>query len=110
MELKIYANQKKIKKVLKCSVYDIMLGTLEDILAIVDSVASIPNLSDDEAMIELVNLLNSNLPKIKELLKDIFIDVTDEDLRHIKVKELVPLIIELVDYTKNSLGGNAPKN
>ena len=46
--------------------------------------------------------------KLNTLLKEIFPDLTDEELRRVKLKELVPFFLSLFAYVKSSFGD--PKN
>ena len=97
MKINIYKNQKEIEKTFEVKTYDIMYGTVQDILSIIDEAG---DLSDEDA---LYNILAKNMGKIDELLLDIFGDegLVREDLRNIKVKELVPIFVELfVDVQK----------
>lgn len=97
MKINIYKNQKEIEKTFEVKTYDIMYGTVQDILSIIDEAG---DLSDEDA---LYNILAKNMGKIDELLLDIFGDegLVKEDLRKIKVKELVPIFVELfVDVQK----------
>ena len=97
MKINIYKNQKEIEKTFEVKTYDIMYGTVQDILSIIDEAG---DLSDEDA---LYNILAKNMSKIDELLLDIFGDegLVKEDLRKIKVKELVPIFVELfVDVQK----------
>ena len=97
MKINIYKNQKEIEKTFEVKTYDIMYGTVQDILSIIDEAG---DLSDEDA---LYNILAKNMGKIDELLLDIFGDegLVRGDLRKIKVKELVPIFVELfVDVQK----------
>ncbi|MFQ9923789.1 MAG: hypothetical protein ACLRVU_09755 [Beduini sp.] len=104
MKLNIYKNQKEIERTIEVDQYDIMFGTIEDILSIMDQ---IDLLEDDDGIYALIK---DNLPKIKGLLKDIFIGVTDDELKRIKIKELVPLFQELMTTVNTSIGGDTEKN
>lgn len=103
MKLNVYKNQKEIEKTYSIDAYDLMYGTVEDILAIFDDV---DDLSDN---MKLFSVIQKNRTKLNDLLLDIFPDMTDDDLRKIKLKELVPLFIELFNYVKDSFG-NPEKN
>ena len=98
MKLNIYKNQKEIEKTYEVDNYDLMYGTVEDALAIFDE---IEDLSDNTQIFKAVQ---KNRTKLNDLLKDIFPDLTDEELRRIKLKELVPVFIGLFTYVTNSLG------
>ena len=103
MKLNVYKNQKEIEKTYEIDTYDLMYGTVEDILAIFDDV---DDLSDN---MKLFSVIQKNRTKLNDLLLDIFPDMTEDDLRKIKLKELVPLFIELFNYVKDSFG-NPEKN
>lgn len=103
MKLNVYKNQKEIEKTYSIDTYDLMYGTVEDILAIFDEV---DDLSDN---MKLFSVIQKNRTKLNDLLLDIFPDMTEADLRKIKLKELVPLFIELFNYVKDSFG-NPEKN
>ena len=100
MKLNIYKNQRDIEKTVYAEKYDLMYGTVEDILAIFDSVSDV---SDN---MQLFDAVVKNREKLNELLKDVFPDLTNEDLKKIKVAELVPFFMELFDYVKSSFRSN----
>ncbi len=103
MKLNVYKNQREIEKTYEIDTYDLMYGTVEDVLAIFDE---IDDLSDN---MKLFAVIQRNRTKLNDLILDIFPDMTEDDLRKIKLKELVPLFIELFNYIKDSFG-NPEKN
>lgn len=103
MKLNVYKNQKDIEKTYEVDTYDLMYGTVEDILGMFDE---IDDLSDN---MKLFSVIQKNRTKLDGLILDIFPEMTKEDLRKIKLKELVPLFIELFAYIKDSFG-NPEKN
>lgn len=98
MIINTYKNQKEIEKTFEVKSYDLMYGTVQDMLGIIDEAG---DLTDEEA---LFNILVANREKIDELLLDIFgmEGMKKEDLRKIKVKELVPLFVELFQYVQKA--------
>lgn len=98
MKLNVYKNQKEIAKTIEVDNYDIMYGTVEDIFDILDG---IENMNDGN---EIVKVINANRGKLNDLLLDIFgaEGLTKEDLRMVKVKELVPVFIDLFKYVQAS--------
>ena len=98
MKLNIYENQKKVKKTYEVDEYDIMYGTVQDILAVLDDV---DDLNDS---VQLLTVVNKNRAKLEDLLMDIFSDagLTKEELRKVKVKELIPLFLDLFRYVRDS--------
>ena len=101
MILNVWKNQETIEKTVKADAYDIMLGTVDDILALLDDVLKLDEEGDFNGL--LLNLIRNNLPRVKHLLKEIFPSLNDDDLKKIKMKELVPLFVELVMYCKESM-------
>jgi hypothetical protein len=104
MKLNIYKNQKQIEKTYEVDEYDIMYGTVEDVFEILDGMESLK--TDGE----ILSLVQRNRKKLNDLLLDIFCDegLTEEELRRIKLKELVPLFLDLFKYVRSSFG--AEKN
>lgn len=98
MKLNIYKNQKEIAKTYEVDTYDLMYGTVEDICDILDSADA---LKDTKSLGELIK---ENRSKLEELLLDIFggEGLTRDELRKIKVAELLPLFVELFTYVRGS--------
>ena len=96
MKLNIYKNQREIEKTYEIDNYDLMYGTVEDILAIFDE---IDDLHDN---MQIFHVIQKNRMKLNDLLKDVFPDLTDEELRRIKVKELVPVFMGLFSYIQSA--------
>lgn len=98
MKLNIYKNQKEIEKTYEIDAYDIMYGTVEDVFDILEGVE---NTNDTR---EILTVINKNRDKLNDLLIDIFggEGLTKEELRNVKVKEIVPVFIDLFRYVKES--------
>lgn len=97
LKLNIYKNQKEIEKTYVASGYDLMLGTCEDVMSIID----IDRLDDNKAVALMVA---KGYEQLKPLLKDIFEGLTDEELRGIKVKELIPLMMDVGKNIVETMG------
>lgn len=98
LKLNIYGKGNKVEKTYKTETYDILYGTLEDVLEIVDVDKIDDALSIGKMVIKL-------LPQIKPLLKDVFEGLTDDELRCVKVKELVPLMMNIFKFAFDELKG-----
>lgn len=98
MKLTIYKNQTEIKKVVETKGYDLMFGTVEDILSVLDEVG---DLADNAALFDAIR---KNRGKLNALLMDVFPELTEEDMRGIKIKDLVPFFIDLFSYVRTSFG------
>ena len=98
MKLNIYANQHDIEKTYEIEAYDLMYGTVEDIFEVLDGME---NMNTD---VEMLKVIQKNRSKLNNLLKDVFPELTDDELRKIKIKELVPFFVELFGYVVQSFG------
>ena len=98
MKLNIYKNQRDIEKTYEIDNYDIMYGTVEDVLSMFDDI------DDFTDNMQIFKVIQKNRQKLNDLLKDIFPDLTDDELRRIKLKELVPVFMGLFAYVQTSFG------
>lgn len=98
MKLNVYKNQKEIEKTYEVEAYDIMYGTVEDVFDVLDGI------EDMKTDGEILKLIQANRKKLNGLLLDIFDGLTEEELRRIKIKELVPLFLDLFKYVRDSFG------
>ena len=99
MKLNVYKNQKEIEKTYEVDNYDIMYGTVQDILAVLDD--GLDKLDDGD---QAIKLITENKSKLEDLLLDIFggEGLTPEELRRTKLKELIPVFTELFVYVQKS--------
>lgn len=97
--LNIYGkgNKKEPVKVLRAEGYDLMLGTIEDFMEIID----LDKLDDN---LELAKMVVKGYDQLKPLLKDIFEDMTDADFRGVKISDLVLTIVDVGKAIGESLG------
>lgn len=97
MQLNVYKNR-EIEKTYEAENYDLMFGTVEDIMTIFD-IDALKTGSD----VELINLVTKALPTclniINPLLKDIFEGLTDEELKRVKLKEVAIVLVDVIKYT-----------
>lgn len=91
-------SQNEVAKTVTAQPYDIMFGTVEDILGLLDAV----NSDDDSAIIGAVV---DNWEKLTVLMLDVFPDLEPTDVRNIKVRDVVPVMVELFKYVIASFGG-----
>lgn len=102
--LNIYDEQTKmIAKQYTAQTADIMFGTIEDLIEVID----IDKLNDN---MEWAKVIVMAMKKLKPLLKEVFVGLTDEELKNTKVKELVPLFINIIKFMMSeikSVGGGS---
>lgn len=85
--------KREIVKTYKTDEYDLMYGTVEDILTIFD----VENMNDTN---EILKMVMKTMNQLKPLLKDVFYGLTDEELKYIKVKELIPVVVGILQIAK----------
>lgn len=100
MKLNVYKNQNEVEKTFDTDGYDLMYDTVEDILGILDGLDE----STDNA--GFLDVVKQNRRKLDDLILDVFPKMKKEDLRKIKLKELVPFFVDLFSYVKKSFGIN----
>lgn len=90
-------NKNEIEKTYTAESYDLMLGTVEDIMQIID----VDKMDDN---VEVAKMVIKSYSKLKPFIKDVFPGLTDDELTRVKVKELVPTFIEICKSIIDSLG------
>ena len=88
LKLNIYKNQDEIERTAMAESYDLMFGTAEDVLNIFDP-------DKMTSQIDIAVTVFKCFRELKPLLQDIFPDITDDELKRIKIKELVPLFYDI---------------
>ena len=96
IKLNIYKENNEVEKTYTAEGYDLKLGTLEDVLDIID----IEKLNDKA---EVTKMALKGMKKIKPLLLDIFPEATSEELNRVKVKELITVVIDVCAATGEAL-------
>ena len=89
---------KLVAKQYRAETVDIMFGTIEDIIDIVD----VDKLNDN---MELAKVLMVAMKKLKPLLKEVFTGLTDEELKCTSIKELIPLFKDILNFMMNEING-----
>ena len=107
MKLNIY-DKKKIVKTYEVDSYDLMWGTVEDVAEAI-KLEDMKTGSQDEIIKMTLNLVVTAKDTVNDLMKDIFDGLTDEELRCIKVSEMVNVLVDVVKFTVKELG-KMPKN
>lgn len=102
LKLNIY-DKKKIIKTYTAETYDLMFGTVEDLINAVD-LNKLENGTDFELIKVVGNLVLKGMDIIKPLLKDIFEGLTDEELKNTKVSEIATTLIDVIKFSINEMG------
>lgn len=95
MTLKINIYDKKGKEVARVAegqTVDIMLGTIENLMEILDIDKITNNL-------DLLQKVYGAYGEIKSVLSDVFGDITEDEWKRVKLKELVPTLKQIAMFT-----------
>jgi len=101
--LNIYKNQHETEKTYTANTYDVMMGTVEDLLNALDLDALMGHKGATTAAAAASNLVSHGMEMVKPLLKDIFPGLTDEELRRTKAKEVLAVIVGLTGFSMDEL-------
>lgn len=96
IKLNIYGKDKKIEKTYEVDSYDLMYGTVEDFVSVIDF-----DKVDDQG--ELAKMVVNGLGKLKPLLKDVFPEITDDELKRTKVADMVQCIMQIAQSVADAL-------
>lgn len=97
ISLNIYRadDKSKIEKTYKTDSYDLMFGTVEEFMRIID----LDKINDNA---EVAKMVTKGFGQIKPLLHDVFPELTDEELKRTKVSDLIQTILQIaVAVTEN---------
>ena len=97
MKLNIYA-KKKVVKTYEADTYDLMFGTVEDVANAVN-LDKLKTGSDAEIIKIVAEFVMTSMDTVKDLLKDIFDGITDDELKNTKVSEIAVVIVDVVKFT-----------
>jgi hypothetical protein len=92
-KLDVY-EKRKIVKTVTCDQYDLLYGTLEDFLNLAE------NISDERELMKKFHVF-------KPLVLDVFENLTEEDLRNVKVKDMFALLMGIMAYAVSELGATS---
>lgn len=97
LRLNIYQN-KTVEKTYTAETYDIMFGTVEDIINVID-LDAISSGDNAELVAVVCQVVLKSMNLIKPLLKDIFPGLTDDELKRCKVKDIAVVLMNVIQFT-----------
>lgn len=89
MILNVYDVEGNVIKTVEAENLDIEFGHIRSIMRLLD----VDNINDTWALLKTVY---SAWDKLTEVLSQVFPDMEEEDWEHVKIKELVPELLEIV--------------
>lgn len=109
MKLNIY-EKKQIVKTYEAETYDLMFGVLEDVADAI-KLDDLKSGSDAEIIKMAGNMILHSMGTVKDLFKDIFEGITDEELKKCKLAEMAVVLVDVVRFTLKELNkGFGSKN
>lgn len=108
MKLNIY-EKRKVVKTYEADTYDLMFGTVEDIAEAVN-IDALKGGSDTELIKMVGKIAITSMDTIRNLLKDIFEGITDEELKNTRISEIAKVLVEVIKFTIGQLNANGSKN
>lgn len=97
MKLNIY-DKKEIVKTYEVETYDLMFGTVEDVADAIN-LDQLETGSDAEIIKLVGKLVIGSMDTVKNLLKDIFVGLTDDEIKNTKVTEIAHVLVDTVIFT-----------
>ena len=96
MILNVYDVEGNVTKTVEAENLDIEFGHIRSIMRLLD----VDNINDTWALLKTVY---SAWDKLTEVLSQVFPDMEDEDWEHVKIKELVPELLQIVHGDAHSV-------
>jgi hypothetical protein len=110
LNLNIYRGR-EIEKVYTADEYDIMFGTVEDLINLIDVDSLTGGKTDADFVGAVAALLKGGISSVRSLLKEIFPEVTDDELKRVKMKDVVAILVNVLKYGfVNMSGASNSKN
>lgn len=81
-------DKNKVEKVYTAQGYDLMLGTVEEFMNVID----LDKLNDNT---EVAKMIVKGFSKIKYLLHDVFPEATEDELSRTRISDLVETILQI---------------
>ena len=88
ISLKVRASKEAKEKIYTAEGYDLLMGTVEDFIDIID----LDKINDN---VEVAKMVVKGIDQIRPLVKDVFPELTDEEFRRVAVNDLIQTIIEI---------------
>lgn len=97
--LNIYSaeNKQEIEKSYTVNSVDLLFGTVEDLLNVID----LDKVNDDK---EVAIMIVKAWGQLKPFLKDVFPGLTDEEIKRIKINDIIPVFSDIFKAIGENIG------
>lgn len=102
LKLNVYKKEhgkKVVDKTYVADTYDIMLGTVEDLISLIDAELFSDSVSGKDFVVGISKFIIGSFSQFKPIMKDIFDGLTDEELRRVSMKEATGVLIDVAKYS-----------
>ena len=103
LKLNIYNKQREIEKTYHTQDYEVMYGTVEDLLDCLDLEALTNPDSKEGIIVAASHLMRARADVINPLLMDIFPGLTEDEMRRAKVREVLEVIVGLTGFSLDQI-------
>lgn len=111
MEFRINVyNGQTIEKTYVANKYNLMMGTAEDILALIDIDKLSGNLNSNDAEMEIFKIVLKSFKTFGQIIHEIFPELTEDEYRRVPVKEVARVIMQVLTHTLSELSSVSEKN
>lgn len=101
MKLDIYEN-KNVVKTYETDKYSLMFGTIQEFIKIIN-LDELKSTSEEEIGNLVLKAIPNSIDLISHLMKDIFNELTDDELKNVRLKDIATVIIEVIKYAINEM-------
>lgn len=105
IKLPIY-NKKEVVKTYTAETYDIMFGTVEDLIGVLD-LDKFTSGDDKDFLKGIALAVPGAFGLIKPLLKDVFDGLTDEEIKHCKLADVIKVIVSIIKFSISQITADA---
>lgn len=112
LSLNIYKkeNRREIERVAVANEFDIMFGTVEDLIALIDVEKLSGEVKDIDFISAIASLLSGGIGQVKDLIMEIFPDVTEDEMRRVKARDIMSVLVAVLKYGFANMAGVGSKN
>lgn len=104
LKLNIYTrkNLKDVEKTYVVNDFELSMGACEDLLDLINIdmfEGGLEALSDESQIIQVLKTIVGGIPVFKDILKDVFDGLTDEEIRRTKASEIINCVASIIKYS-----------
>lgn len=107
MELKLNVyNRKEIEKTYVANDFELTTGVCEDLLELINIdmfEGGLEALSDESKIAEVLRTITGGISVFKDMLKEVFDGLTDDEIKRTKVKEVIQVVASIIKYSITGL-------